>query len=189
MNEQIWWYLARSSGIVALVLLVLSLVWGVVLATRVVPLEHGPRWLLEMHRWFGSLAVVMTGLHLLGLVLDSYVDFGWADILVPGSSEYETAGVAFGIFGMYGLAAVQISSAIRNRLTRTVWYRMHLVSYAMLWASVMHAGMAGTDTSAPAYQMLALLLTMSAVGAVLVRLLVPSRRRSRASSTTAPANL
>lgn len=177
MNEQIWWYLARSSGIVALVLLVLSLVWGVLLATRVLRPADRPAWLLELHRWFGSLAIVMTSLHLLGLVMDSYIEFGWADILLPGASDYEPLGVAFGIVGMYALVAVQLTSVFRRRLPRHLWYRVHLGSYAMLWASAMHAGLSGTDVASRAYQMLALLLTLAAVGAVLLRLLVPGRTR------------
>ncbi len=121
MNEQIWWYLARSSGIVALVLLLLSLVWGILLATRVLRPNDRPAWLLDLHRWFGSLAVVMTALHLTGLVLDSYVSFGVADILVPGASSYRPLAVAFGILAMYALVAVQASSWVRKRLPRVLW--------------------------------------------------------------------
>lgn len=179
MNEQVWWYLARSSGIVALTLLVLGLVWGVLLVTKVLPADGGPRWLLEMHRWFGSLAVIMTGLHLLGLVLDGYVELGWVDVLVPGASRYEPQGVALGILGMYGLIAVQVSSAIRRHLSRAVWHRIHLIAYAVTWASAMHAGMVGTDVGSTAYRALALVLTLGAVSAVLVRLLMPTRSRRR----------
>ena len=180
MNEQIWWYLARSSGIVALVLLLLSLVWGILLATRVLRPNDRPAWLLDLHRWFGSLAVVMTALHLTGLVLDSYVSFGVADVLVPGASSYRPLAVAFGILAMYALVAVQASSWVRKRLPRVLWYRIHLLSYVMLWASAMHAGMAGTDVGSAAYQMLALALTLAGIGAILVRLLVPSRRAAAA---------
>lgn len=176
MNEQVWWYLARSSGIVALVLLVLSLVWGILLATRVLRPSDRPAWLLDLHRWFGSLAVVMTMLHLVGLALDGYIDFGLAEIFVPGASPYRPLGVAFGILGMYSLLAVQVSSFFRRRLPRRVWQRIHMVSYVMLWASAMHAGLSGTDVGAAAYQMLAFALSAAAIGMVLVRILVPKRR-------------
>lgn len=176
MNEQVWWYLARSSGIVALVLLLLSLVWGILLATRILRPDDRPAWLLDLHRWFGSLAVIMTVLHLAGLVLDGYVDFGLAEIFVPGASSYRPLAVAFGIVGMYSLVAVQISSYFRRRLPRVVWQRIHMLSYLMLWASAMHAGMAGTDVGSAAYQMLAFTLSAAGIGIVLVRILVPRRR-------------
>ena len=44
MNEKVWWYLSRSSGIIALVLLVLSVVWGVLLATRALKPHDRPAW-------------------------------------------------------------------------------------------------------------------------------------------------
>ena len=62
MNEKIWWYLSRSSGIIALVLLVLSVVWGVLLATRALKPYDRPAWLLDLHKWLGGTALVMTGL-------------------------------------------------------------------------------------------------------------------------------
>ncbi len=176
MNEQIWWYLARSSGIVALVLLLLSLIWGILLATRVLRPGDRPAWLLDLHRWFGSLAVLMTTLHLVGLVLDGYIDIGLAEIFIPGASPYRPLAVAFGILGMYSLIAVQVSSYFRRRLPRVVWRRIHMLSYVMLWASAMHAGMAGTDVGSVAYQMLAFMLSAAAIGFVLIRILVPTRR-------------
>lgn len=63
-------HVARASGIVAWVLLLASLVWGVLLATRVLKPLDRPAWLLAMHRWLSGLAVVCTGLHLGGHVAD-----------------------------------------------------------------------------------------------------------------------
>ena len=48
MNEKVWWYLARSSGIVAMTLLVASVVWGVLLATRALRPHDRPAWLLDL---------------------------------------------------------------------------------------------------------------------------------------------
>lgn len=188
MNEQVWWYLARSSGIVALVLLVLSMLWGILLATRVLRPNDRPAWLLDLHRWFGSLAVVMTGLHLGGLVLDSYIEFGAKEIFVPGASSYRPLAVALGIVGMYALIAVQASSWVRKHLPRLLWYRIHMLSYVTLWASALHAGMAGTDVGSVAYQLLAIALTLAGVGAVLIRLLVPKRRATRAVASAPTAH-
>jgi hypothetical protein len=70
MNEHLWWYLSRASGIVALTLLVISLVWGVLLSTRALRGVDRPAWLLATHTWLSGTAVVMTALHLLGLTLD-----------------------------------------------------------------------------------------------------------------------
>ena len=178
MNEKIWWYLSRSSGIVALVLLVLSVVWGVLLATRALKPHDRPAWLLDLHRWLGGTALVMTGLHLLGLYLDGYIDYGITDLLVPGASEYRPLAVAIGVLSFYVMVAVQATSYMRRWLSKRVWHGIHLLSYGLVWGAAVHAGMAGTDTVNRAYQLLALVLSMIAVAATVVRILSPGRRRA-----------
>lgn len=178
MNEKIWWYLSRSSGIVALVLLVASLVFGVLLATRVLKPIDRPAWLLDLHSWLGGSALVMTGLHLLGLALDGYIDFGPAELFVPGASEFRPLAVAIGVLSFYVLVAVQLTSYFRRRLSKRVWHGVHLLSYALVWGATVHAGMAGTDTVNRAYQGLAVALTALAVAATAIRVLHPPRTRA-----------
>lgn len=179
MNDKVWWYLARSSGIVAMVLLVLSVVWGVLLATRALKPHDRPAWLLDLHRWLGGTAIVMTALHLLGLVMDDWIHFGVADLLVPGASDFEPFAVALGILSMYAMIAVQVSSYLRRRLSAAVWRSIHVLSYGTVWTAAIHAGMAGTDTRNRVYQAVAILLTLLAVAATCVRILSPGRPARR----------
>ena len=176
MNEKVWWYLSRSSGIVALVLLVASVVWGVLLATRVLKPHDRPAWLLDLHRWLGGTALAMTGLHLLGLYLDGYIDYGVIELLVPGASEYRPLAVAIGVLSLYVMIAIQATSYLRRRLSKRVWRGVHLLSYGLVWGASLHAGLAGTDTVNRAYQALAIALTMIAVAATVVRVVTPHRR-------------
>ena len=182
MNEHVWWYLSRASGIIALVLLVMSLVWGVLLATRVLRPHDRPAWLLDLHRWLGGLALTMTGLHLLGLYLDGYIDYGFTELLVPGASDYRPLAVAIGVLSMYLLVAVEVTSWMRRRLSKRLWHGVHLLSYGLVWGATVHAGLAGTDVTNRVYQGVAVGLTVLAVAAVIVRILSPGRRP--ASSTT-----
>lgn len=175
MNEKIWWYLARSSGIVALALLVATVVWGVLLTTRVLRPRDRPAWLLDVHRWLGGTALVMTGLHLLGLMLDGYVEFGFADVLVPGASSYRPFAVAVGVLSMYVMLAIELTSYMRRWFSRRLWHGVHLLSYLLVWTAALHAGLAGTDVGNRIYQILALALTTGAIVAGVVRSLVPAR--------------
>jgi DMSO/TMAO reductase YedYZ heme-binding membrane subunit len=175
MNEQVWWYLARSSGIVALVLLFAGVVWGVLLTTRVFKPHDRPAWLLDLHRWLGGMALVMTGLHLLGLFLDGYIDFGPGELFVPGVSPYRTFAVAIGILSLYVMIAVQVTSYMRRWLSKRVWHGIHLLSYGLVWGAAIHAGLAGTDVPNRLYQGLALALTVVAVVATGVRIRTPAR--------------
>jgi DMSO/TMAO reductase YedYZ heme-binding membrane subunit len=177
MNEKTWWYLSRSSGIVALVLLVMSVVWGVLLATRALKPIDRPAWLLDLHRWLGGTALVMTGLHLVGLYLDGYVRFGFTELFVPCTSEYRPLAVAIGILSFYVMIAVQLTSYLRRWLSKRVWHGIHLLSYGLVWGAAIHAGLAGTDTVNRAYQVLALVLTLVAVGVTMIRIVTPGRTR------------
>ncbi len=182
MNEHVWWYLSRSSGIVALVLLVLSMVWGVLLSTRVLRPHDRPAWLLDLHQWLGGTALVMTGLHMFGLYLDGYIDYGFTELLVPGASDYRPVAVAIGILSLYVMVTVQATSYMRRWLSKRVWRGIHVLSYGLVWSAAIHAGMAGTDTVNRAYQVLALVLTMVAVVATVLRVVSPGRAQR------APAN-
>ena len=172
MSPQAWWHLTRASGIVAWVLLVASLVFGVLLSTRALKPLDRPAWLLSIHRWMSALAVACTGLHLVALVGDSYVHFGWSELFVPQASEWKPVAVTVGIIAFYLLAAVQISSLLMKRLPRRLWRAIHISSYAMVWTVSIHAGMAGTDASNRIYQAVGLLLTIVAVTAALMRVTI-----------------
>lgn len=178
MNEEVWWFLARSAGIVALVALVASMVWGILLSTRLFRPHDRPAWLLEMHSYLGVLALLGTGLHLAGLALDGYVHFGVTELFVPGASPYRPVAVGIGVVTMYLMLVVQVSAALRRRLPKRVWRGVHYASYPMIWGGLLHAGMAGTDTINRLYQGLALSLVAVVVGAVTIRILTPARRRT-----------
>lgn len=181
LNEKTWWYLSRSSGIVAVVLLVMTVVWGVALATKFSKAIR-PAWTLEVHKWLSGLAFCGVGLHLLGLYLDSYLEFGPKELLVPGASPYRPLAVALGVLTLYGMVAVQITSLARRHLSRRTWHMIHLSSYLVVWGGLMHAGLAGTDTTNGFYQLLAAAMILMTAAVVVLRLLAPKRRSSRTPS-------
>jgi predicted ferric reductase len=187
MSSQLWWYLSRASGLVAWVLLMGSLVLGVLLATRVLKPLDRPAWLLAMHRWSSGLAVTATALHLATLVADNYVHFGPREILVPFASSWKSGAVTWGVFGLYLLVAVQVTSMLMKRLPKRVWRAVHTGSYALVWVATIHAGTAGTDATNRVYQGFALLLTIVAVTAVVLRITV-GRRGARPEPAVTPTH-
>jgi DMSO/TMAO reductase YedYZ heme-binding membrane subunit len=175
MNEQAWWYLSRASGLVAWALLIGSLVLGVLLATRALKPLDRPAWLLAMHRWFSGLAVTATVVHLLALVFDGYVQFGAKEIFVPMASTWQPGAVAVGVVAMYVMALVQVTSLMMKRLPKRLWRGVHMTSYLLVWTATVHAGMAGTDATNRVYQAVALVLTIAAVSATVLRIIVGRR--------------
>jgi predicted ferric reductase len=143
--SQIPWYAARASGVVAWALILLTIVWGMLLATRVLGRTPAPAWLLSLHRFLAALSLVFVGVHVGALLLDSYTSFGPADVLVPFASTWHPLAVAWGIVGMYLLVAIEITSLLRHRLSHKVWHAIHLCSYALFGMVTIHFATAGTD--------------------------------------------
>ena len=149
MTQHLWWYAARSGGYVAWGLLSASVVWGLMLSGKVRPGRVRPNWMLDLHRFLGGLAAVFTGVHVLTIMADSYTNFGPADVLVPFVSSWNPGAVAWGIVGMYLLAAVELTSLLKRRIPHRVWKRVHVLSLPLYVMATVHLLVAGTDASNP----------------------------------------
>ena len=152
MNPQFWWFLTRASGIVAWLMLTLSVIWGILLSTKAFPQQRRPVWLLSLHRWLGGLTMSFLAIHLVALVADNYVSFGLADIAIPYASDWKPGAVALGVLGAWLLVAVELTSLAMKRLPRKAWRAVHLSSYVAFWLTSMHAAFAGTDASSWLYR-------------------------------------
>src|SRR3954453_945583 len=146
--SKIPWYVARSSGLVAWALILATIVWGLLLATKVLGRRPGPAWLLSLHRYLGALTVAFVGVHVGAILIDSYTNFGVTDVLVPFTGSWHPLAVAWGIVGMYLLAAIEITSLLRHRMSKRAWHAVHLLSYFLFPTTTVHMLTAGTDTKA-----------------------------------------
>jgi len=185
MNEQIWWYTARSGGIVAWVLLALSVAWGLLLSTRLISKRGAPAWLLDLHRFLGGLALVFTLVHIGGLVADSYAHFAWSEVLVPMASKWKPGPVAWGVVGFYLLIAVEVTSLFMRRMSRKVWRAVHFSSFPLFVVAGIHGARAGTDAKNLAYRLTSVALVSATMFLTLVRIL--SQRRHRRAVRAAPS--
>ena len=167
------WYVARSSGIVAWALILATIVWGLLLATKVLGRKPTPAWLLSLHRYLGALTVAFVGVHVGAILLDTYTNFGLTDVLVPFTGSWHPLAVAWGIVGMYLLAAIEITSLLRNRMSKRAWHAVHLLSYFLFATTTVHMLTAGTDVKAiitsSAAVLLGIALTFGAVAVYLWR--------------------
>ena len=169
MAGHTWWYVARAGGLVAWGLVVASCVWGLLHATRALGRRPTPAWMLSTHRYLGALAVVFAGVHVLGLLADSFVQFSIVDVLVPFATSWHPAAVAWGIVGMWLLVAVEGTSLARQHLPQHIWRGIHLSSYAVFALVTVHMLSAGTDAKSIVPETLAVVLGVVAVfGAALL---------------------
>src|SRR4051812_15786614 len=178
MTNELWWYVARSCGIVAWVLLSASVLWGLLLSSKGFRRSVSPAWLLDLHRHLGGLGVVFIALHLLGLFQDRFIHFGVTQLFVPLASQWRAGAVSWGIAGLYLMLAVELTSLARRKLPAKVWRWTHGLSLPVFVSATVHLFTAGTDARTSALRWSA--ITVSAVVALAVALRVCSARRARA---------
>lgn len=181
MNPQVWWFVSRSSGIIAWALLSLSVCWGLFVSTKAVAKASTPAWLLDLHRFLGGLAVVFTAIHLVGLWADSYVEFGWSELFVPMQSEWKPGPVAWGIIALYLLVAVEVTSLLMKRLPRRVWRWVHRTSLPLYVVATYHGIASGTDTSNQLFR-LAAIASVNLVAFLTIVLILAARRSAVATT-------
>lgn len=147
MSDKLTWYVARSSGLVAWVLLSASVIWGLLLASGL--LRRPKRgWYLDLHRFLGGLTVLFVAVHLVALYLDAFIGFGLTELLVPLASKWRPLPVAYGVTAMYLLIAIEVTSLLLPRVPRPFWRWVHLGSFALYMLTTAHMLTAGTDAGA-----------------------------------------
>jgi predicted ferric reductase len=177
VNPHLWWYIARASGLVAWVLVTASVVWGLILSTRLTR-RPKPAWFLDLHRFLGGLSVAFVGVHLAGLVADNYTHFGLASLFVPLASAWHPVAVAWGVVGMYLLVAIEITSLLMRRLPRRLWRAVHFTSFGLFAFTTVHALTAGSDAGNLVVQWFAL-GSCAGVGFLTLLRILSSRRTDR----------
>jgi predicted ferric reductase len=182
LNPQVAWYAARSSGVVAWALVTAGILWGLALSTRLIRKRGVPAWLLDLHRFLGTLSLVFVGVHLVSLWADSYLVFAWSELFVPMASAYRPGAVAWGIVATYLLVAVEVTSWLMRRLPRRAWHTIHLSSFLLFITATVHGFQAGADRTTLVVQWLALTGFTLVMFLLLFRLLAPRRQRAQTRS-------
>lgn len=145
-NGPTWfWYLARGSGLVALVLLTLSMVLGIVTSVRWSS-QRWPRFALQLvHRNVSLLVVVFIALHVSTVVVDGFAPIGWKDAVIPFTSGYRAIWLGLGAIALDIVLALTITSLVRHRIGHRTWRAIHWLAYLCWPLTVVHGLASGTD--------------------------------------------
>jgi hypothetical protein len=171
LDAKLVWYVARASGLIAWSTVTASVVWGLMLSTRLIRRRGAPAWLLDLHRFLGTLSMVFVALHIFALWADTYVYFGPRELFLPMTSQWRPSAVAWGIAATYLLAAIQLTSWAMRRLPRKLWHRVHLASFPLFIAATVHGFTAGADNHNVFVQWIALTAGLIVVFLVMFRVL------------------
>jgi hypothetical protein len=160
-----YWYLARGTGVVSLLLLTASVVLGVLGSLRYAAAPRWPRFAIDsLHRDVSLLVLVLLVAHIVTSVLDSFAPIGLVDAVIPFTSSYRPLWIGLGALSFDLLVALVITSLARRRLGYKTWRAVHWLAYASWPVAVFHGLGTGSDTKV--WWMLA--ITFACLVAVLI---------------------
>jgi DMSO/TMAO reductase YedYZ heme-binding membrane subunit len=158
------WYLARGSGLAALVVLTLSMVLGLLTSVRWTN-SRWPRFVIELvHRNSSLVAFVLIVVHIATVVIDAFAPIGWKDAVIPFVSVYRPVWLGLGAAAFDVLVALTITSLLRHRMRHRTWRFIHWFAYLCWPLVVVH----GLGTGSDAKVGFVLLLYVACIAAVIM---------------------
>jgi len=144
-GPSIYWYLTRSTGAVALLLLTFAVALGVVDVRRW-STPQWPRFIVDsLHRNVSLLAMVFLVLHIITSVLDSFAPISLIDAFIPFAGSYRPFWLGLGAVSFDLLLAVTITSLLRQRMGYASWRAIHWLTYASWPIALLHGLGTGSD--------------------------------------------
>ncbi len=142
MNEVPWtWFVMRSSGLVAVGLLTVSVVLGLI-GPRLRPTARLSS--ISVHRAASVAGTLLIVAHIVLALLDKWIVLDWPAALLPGVAAGSAGGSPSARWQWTSLIVVLVTTATRMRTPR-VWRRAHLLAYPVWALAVGHGLLVGTD--------------------------------------------
>ncbi len=180
------WYATRATGVVALVLLTITVALGVAGVSRL----SSPRWprviTAGLHKNISLLVVAFVVVHVLTTVLDSFVSISPAAVVIPFVSNYRPFWLSLGTIAFDMILALVVTSLLRARISFRAWRAVHWLAYASWPIALWHGLGTGTDARLPWLLALDAASVLLVAGALLWRLtqLPPGTARTAAMAAT-----
>lgn len=146
-TDQSAWYLARASGTVAYLTMTASMLWGLLLSSKLVKDIVPPALSLAMHNTLSWIALGLTVFHAVALLFDHYYTFTVANLLIPFTGPYSPLWVGLGIIGFYLMLLTTLSFYVRKQIGQKNWRRLHFVTFGIYLLVTVHGLAAGTDAA------------------------------------------
>ena len=143
------WIILRAAGIGSYIALWLAVDWGLIATTSLVTKRVSKPTSTLFHGVVASAGLALLVIHLGGLLLDRFMPFGLLDLVIPMRAGYRTLAVSFGVFAMYAMVLILVTSWIRKRLGTKLWRAIHLLAIPTFTLALAHGVFAGTDSSRP----------------------------------------
>lgn len=175
-----YWFISRSSGVIAYVLLTAGILWGLMQSGALFRGHLSPLVTFGMHSFLSWMALGLSVLHGVILLKDTYIHFDLARIATPFLADYRPIPVGLGIIGFYLMLLLTLSFYARTHLGQRTFRTLHYVSFAVFIMVTLHGVLAGTDNHP-----LAWLYGASLVAVVVLTILRIANTRGRGKAAPA----
>jgi predicted ferric reductase len=175
-----YWYLSRTSGVVAYLLVWVSVALGVAIKNKMVQAWPGGPTAVDLHQFASLFALAVSVFHALILLGDRYANYTPAQIVTPFAITNPPAlWSVLGQIGFYLMLPVAFSFYARRFIGFKLWRLIHYASFVIYILVTAHGLFAGTDTSSPAMLGLYGLTVLSTYFLIVHRILVSVRHPRR----------
>ncbi len=144
-----WWIVSRSSGIVAFVLVTISVFLGLTMAGRPVRRPGLNRTLKALHEQTALAALIAIGVHGVGILADPWLQPGLTGVAIPFAIGLHRFWIGIGIVAAYLALVLGLSFYFRGRIGPGLWRQAHRATIAVYLLGLVHALGAGSDTGSP----------------------------------------
>lgn len=174
-----WWLASRASGLVALVLVTVSVFIGLAMAGKVMRRPGLSKKLLAVHEQTALAGLVAIAVHAIALLGDPWLHPGVAGVVVPFALGFKTFYTGLGVIGAYLAVLLGLSYYVRRRIGAALWRKAHRATIVVYLLGLVHALGAGSDASAPWFRWW-VILTTPVIGGLFAYRVVASRTRKQA---------
>lgn len=140
------WYVTRAAGIIAYLLVWLSTVWGIGVASKSFDAILHRTFTYDLHEFLSLLGIGFILLHIVVLLGDKYMPFSLLEILLPFVSGYRPLWVGIGIIAFDLTLLVTVTFYLRRWIGLKTFRVVHVASYLGFFGTALHGLLSGTDS-------------------------------------------
>ena len=140
-----WWLASRASGVVALVLVTVSVAIGLTMASKVVTTRGVRPVLARVHEHTALAGLIAIAVHGITLIGDAWLNPGVDGVLIHFSMGYQPLYTGLGTIAGYLAVALGLSFYARRRIGAKLWRKAHRATVVVYVLAIVHTLGAGTD--------------------------------------------
>jgi sulfoxide reductase heme-binding subunit YedZ len=172
--NHIWWLASRASGVVALILVTISVGLGLTMSGKVLRKRGmGPK-LLAIHEQTALAGLVAITVHAVTLLGDPWLHPSLSGISVPFAMTYRTFFTGLGVIGAWLAALLGLTYYVRRKIGPALWRKAHRATMVVYVLGLIHTIGAGTDAATPWLSWF-MALTAIPIGALFLKRVLGSR--------------